>query len=166
MLSFTSGLCNCPGTRTHHNPAGATRTRHDDAMSGIHLLPASVSLSAASPEYTASLDSVVVNPSSTSAPGRSSVVSVIMIFMMSDEPFCPCTSIPARTSLRKRRLYHHSHVYHSIKLSSLVSEEPLPSPELYEWLVFGLVSQLSSMNPSVCWTCESSTGLPNLAVLP
>ena len=81
---------------------------------------ASVSLSAASPECTASSDSVVANPSSTSAPGRSSVVSVITNFMMSDEPFCTCTSkLPARTSFRVRRLYRHCHVYHSINLSSL-----------------------------------------------
>ena len=40
--------------------------------------------------------------------------------MMSDEPFCTCTSkLPARTSFRVRRLYRHCHVYHSIKMLTL-----------------------------------------------
>ena len=98
MMSFSNRLCNCP-------------------CAGL-IKP--LALSAASPAFTANPDSVVANPSS--APGRSSVVSVIMSFMMSGEPSCTCTSkLHARTSFRERRLYRHSHVYHSIKLLSLKS---------------------------------------------
>ena len=73
-----------------------------------------------SPEDTASSDSVVANPSSASAPGRSSAVSVTTSFRMSGEPFCTCASkLHARTVSRAHRLCQHSHVCHSIKLLSL-----------------------------------------------
>ena len=154
MLSFTKKLYNYPWA----------------------VLIEPLALSAASPEYTASSDSDVANPSSTSVPGRSSAVSVITSFMMSGrtflylhlqassavsvitsfmmsgEPFSTCTfSTPAVSALSRLPL---DQAVVSEGTSAVSCTVPMAG-------VCCCITALTSMILSVCWTCESPTGLPS-----